>query len=176
MSYLVFQVSLLVLIFMLVSTLRKRISLVLDKTRINTFVLYILSSFIFILMEEQINCQPAWCLKTVIPPTVPFLLAQTLVVYLVAELLWRYKAMSSAEADNLVVLLLAILYGVFGVLWEYFLGQAGKALFAQGPISASFFVLYVMASYILIVLVPLTVLEVRHVKHRTDDAPTRHKD
>lgn len=86
---------------------------------------------------------PAWCGAVLIPPTLPFLFVEILVL---GELvIWR-------NATN--VKLITLEYSIFGVLFEIFLG----GLVGAPPLIIAIIGPYVMIGYAFISMLPLTVL------------------
>ena len=86
---------------------------------------------------------PAWCGMVAIPPTLPFILIEMLV--LGGIVLWRH-------AKN--VLRVTLFFSIFGVLWEIFLG---------GLVGAPLIIIVLLAPYVglgyaFISMLPLTVL------------------
>jgi hypothetical protein len=67
------DVPLLVVPFALMIVWRKNILRQILRIQVPPLVLCILVSIPLIILEEQIDCMPAWCGKVVIPPSLPFL-------------------------------------------------------------------------------------------------------
>ena len=134
---------------------RKRLAQEILRVNLPPLALSVLLSVPLIIFEEQIDCMPAWCGAVLIPPTLPFLLVEILV--LGGLVLWR-------QAKNVQRVTLA--YAIFGVLWEIFLG----GLLGASPLIIAVFGPYVMIGYAFVSLLPLQVLidgEARLIARRT---------
>ena len=117
-------------------------------------MLYLLLSFPLIIFEEQIDCMPAWCGAVLIPPTLPFLFVEILV--LGGLVIWR-------NAKDVKRITLA--YSIFGVLFEIFLGGlVGAPLLIIAIIGP-----YVMVGYAFVSMLPLEVL----IEGRTRSVPQK---
>ena len=122
---------------------RQRISHEILKLKLPPFVLCLILSVPLIIFEEQIDCMPAWCGAVLIPPTLPFLFVEILV--LGGLVIWR-------NATN--VKRITLEYSIFGVLFEIFLGGlVGAPLLIIAVIGP-----YVMVGYAFVSMLPLTVL------------------
>lgn len=122
---------------------RGRISREILKLKLPPLVLYLILSVPLIIFEEQIDCMPAWCGAVLIPPTLPFLFVEILV--LGGLVMWR-------NAKDVKRVTLG--YSIFGVLFEIFLGGlVGAPLLIIAIIGP-----YVMVGYAFISMLPLTVL------------------
>lgn len=111
--------------------------------------MYLLLSVPLIIFEEDIDCMQAWCGQVLIPPTLSFILIEMLALGVLSLRL---------HAKN--PLRVTLLFSIFGVFWEIFLGGLKGApieiLALLGP--------YVMVSYGFVSLLPLCVLlEGKHV-------------
>ena len=122
---------------------RKRLALTILRVKLPPLALYLLLSVPLIIFEEQIDCMPAWCGMVAIPPTLPFLLIEMLV--LGGIVLWRH-------AKN--VLRVTFVYSIFGVLWEIFFGGLVGAPLVVIALLAP----YVGVGYAFVSMLPLTVL------------------
>ena len=122
---------------------RKRLALTILRLKLPPLALYLILSVPLIIFEEQIDCMPAWCGMVAIPPTLPFLLIELLV--LGGIVLWRH-------AKN--VLRITLVYSIFGVLWEIFLG----GLVGAPLIVIALLAPYVAVGYAFVSMLPLTVL------------------
>jgi len=129
--------------FLLMFRYRNRLALTILRVKLPPLALYLLLSIPLIIFEEQIDCMPAWCGMVAIPPTLPFLLIEMLA--LGAIVLWRH-------AKN--VLRVTLVYSIFGVLWEIFLG----GLVGAPLIVIALLVPYVGVGYAFVSMLPLTVL------------------
>jgi hypothetical protein len=129
--------------FLLMFRYRKRLAKAILRAKLPPLVLYMILSVPLIIFEEQIDCMPAWCGKVAIPPTLPFILIEMLL--LGGIVLWRH-------AKN--VLRVTLFFSIFGVFWEIFLGGlVGAPLFI-----IAIFAPYVAIGYAFISMLPLTVL------------------
>jgi len=129
--------------FLLMFRFRKKLALTILRVKLPPLALYLILSVPLIIFEEQIDCMPAWCGMVAIPPTLPFLLVEMLV--LGGIVLWRH-------AKN--VLRVTLLYSIFGVLWEIFLG----GLVGAPLIIIALLAPYVAVGYAFVSMLPLTVL------------------
>jgi hypothetical protein len=129
--------------FLIMFRFRKRLALTILRVKLPPLALYMILSVPLIIFEEQIDCMPAWCGMVLIPPTLPFLLIEILV--LGGIVLWRH-------AKN--VLRVTLVYSIFGVLWEIFLG----GLVGAPLIVIALLAPYVAVGYAFVSMLPLTVL------------------
>ena len=129
--------------FLLMYRNRGRISHEVLRVKLPPFALALILSIPLIIFEEQIDCMPAWCGAVLIPPTLPFLVIEILV--LEGLVLWR-------NARNVKRVTLA--YSIFGVLWEIFLG----GLVGAPPLIIAIIGPYVMVGYAFVSMLPLTIL------------------
>jgi hypothetical protein len=141
--------------FLLMFRLRKKLALDILRVKLPPLALYLILSVPMIIFEEQIDCMPAWCANVAIPPTLPFILVEMLV--LGGIVLWRH-------ARN--VLRVTLFYSIFGVLWEIFLG----GLVGAPLIIIALLAPYVGVSYAFISMLPLTVLTERETGPRDGKA------
>ena len=132
--------------FVVMACFRKRIAEYLSKIPLPAWALYFLTAIPLIIVEEDINCMASWCGTVFIPPTLPYLLIELAIVYVI----WRVM-----KKRNIVPLCIA--YCVFGIVWEMTLGGLRGASLPL-PFYA-FFVLWVGISYAFVSLLPLTILE-----------------
>jgi hypothetical protein len=129
--------------FALMFYFRKRFSRAILKVRLPPLALYLLLSVPLIIFEEQIDCMPSWCGAVVIPPTLPFLFLEMLVLAGIA--LWRH-----AKNERRITLV----FSIYGVLFEIFLG----GLVGAPLIVIALLAPYVAVGYAFISILPLTVL------------------
>ena len=129
--------------FLLMFRFRKKLAIATLRVKLPPLALYLILSVPLIIFEEQIDCMPAWCGMVAIPPTLPFLLIEILV--LGGIVLWRH-------AKN--VLRVTLVYGIFGVLWEIFLGGLVGAPLVVTALLAP----YVAVGYAFVSMLPLEVL------------------
>jgi len=141
--------------FLLMFRFRKKLALDILRVKLPALALYLILSVPLIIFEEQINCMLAWCGAVTIPPTLPFILVEMLV--LGGIVLWRH-------AKN--VLRVTLFFSIFGVLWEIFLGGlVGAPLIIIAVLAP-----YVGVSYAFISMLPLTVLTERETASRDGKA------
>jgi hypothetical protein len=129
--------------FLIMFRFRKKLAIDILKVKIPPLALYMILSVPLIIFEEQIDCMPAWCGTVAIPPTLPFILVEMLL--LGAIVLWRH-------AQN--VLRVTFLFSVFGVFWEILVGGLVGAPFVIIVLLAP----YVAVGYAFISMLPLKVL------------------
>lgn len=142
------DVPLVVIAFILTTFYRKQIAYFVKKIKLPTIILSLLVAFLLIIFEEQINCMPAWCLKVLIPPTLPFLFVQVFIVLILVKLLHTKR-----------VFVPTLLYVIFGISFEFIIGASSKGLQTLGPIQQLFFILYIGISYAIIIVLPLAILQ-----------------
>lgn len=151
-----FDVPLIVGCFLVMFRFRKKLARAILRVKLPPLVLYLLLSVPLIIFEEQIDCMPSWCGAVAIPPTLPFLFIEMLV--LGGIVLWWH-------AKN--VLRVTLVYSIFGVLFEIFLGGLVGApivvIALLGP--------YVAVGYAFISMLPLTVLIERDTTSESRSAP-----
>jgi hypothetical protein len=97
--------------FVLSFYFRKEFSRTIMRVRLPPLALYLIMCVPLIIFEEQIDCMPSWCGAVAIPPTLPFLFVEMLV--LGGLVLWRH-------AKN--ALRITLFFSIYGVLFEIFLG------------------------------------------------------
>ncbi len=137
------DVPLLSITFVGMLLFRKRLAIGLVKTGLPPIALYLLLSVPLIVFEEQIDCQPSWCGAVVIPPTLPFLLLEMLVLGTLALLL-------HAKSPIRVTLV----FSVYGTLFELVVGGLRGAPLVIVVLLAP----YVALGYAFISMLPLSVL------------------
>ncbi len=122
---------------------RKKLSEEILRVKIPPLVLYLLTTIPLIVVEEDINCMTAWCGAVLIPPTLPFIFVEMLLLGVLVL---------KVHATN--VLRITTVFSVFGLFWEIFLGGlVGGSLLIIAIIGP-----YVAVSYAFISLLPLNVL------------------
>src|ERR1700691_228861 len=84
------DIPLIVGTFALMFRFRKRIAGRLRRVRAPRLLIFVLLCVPLIVFEEDINCMPAWCGHVIIPPTLPFLLLELVILGAIA--LWRKGA------------------------------------------------------------------------------------
>ncbi len=135
-------------VIILTTIYRKRIAALIKKVKLPKIILYILTAIPLIIFEEHINCMPSWCLHVLIPPTLPFLLIQTIIVGLIFAKFFSTKS----------ILVPTFLYSAFGLLWEFTAGGL-VGLFSKAALSFAIFMIgWTGISYAFLVIVPLTIL------------------
>lgn len=137
------DVPLLVVTFILMLIFGKRIAHALGRVDVPLFLLFLFLSTPLIVFEEDIDCMPAWCGKVVIPPTLPFLLFEVLILGLIAT---RFRPKSAFR--------LVLAYCVFGVGWELTVG----GLRGAPALVDLILVPYVALGYAFVSMLPLQVL------------------
>ena len=137
------DVPLLTIPFLLMIKFRGRLTSEISKLRLPLIALYVLLAIALLIFEEQIDCMPAWCGTVVIPPTIPFLLLEMLVLGGLVLVL---------HAKN--PLRVALVFSVYGVLFELFLGGLVGAPILIAAILAP----YVGVGYAFVSMLPLSVL------------------
>jgi hypothetical protein len=137
------DVPLLTVPFLLMLRFRKRLSIALSRLRLPLIALYVLLAVPLLIFEEQIDCQPAWCGSVVIPPTIPFLLLEMLV-------LGGLVVVLHAERPLRVTLV----FSIYGVAFELFLG----GLVGAPVVIAALLAPYVAMGYAFVSMLPLSVL------------------
>ena len=122
---------------------RRQLTRALLRFHMPPLALYLLLSVPLIIFEEQIDCQPAWCSSVVIPPTLPFLLVETIVLGAIVSLV---------HAKNLVRT--TLVFSAYGLSFELLVGGlAGAPLLIDAILGP-----YVMLGYAYISMLPLRVL------------------
>ena len=137
------DVPLLTIPFLLMFKFRKRLTSEISKLRLPLIALYVLLAVPLLIFEEQIDCMPAWCGTVVIPPTIPFLLLEMLVLGGLVLVL---------HAKN--PLRVTLVFSIYGVLFELFLGGLVGAPILIAAILAP----YVGMGYAFVSMLPLSVL------------------
>jgi hypothetical protein len=137
------DVPIIVGVFIVMMICRKELSSFLARIPLPVLATSILVSVPLIILEEQIDCMPAWCGQVLIPPTVPFLLIEVLVVSLIALRVHAKSPIRVASA-----------YSIFGVFWELLFG----GLVGAPLIIAVIFAPYVWVGYAFVSLLPLSIL------------------
>lgn len=139
------DVAILSITFILIIIFRKKLVKLFLLIPLPNFLIYLISSLPFMLIEENINCLPTGCL--LFPPTIPLLLIFVAVLGLIAKLT-KIKR----------ILLTTIIFSIFGVLFEFVLGATNAQLQALGWPFKIFMVFWVGISYAYLVVVPLKIL------------------
>lgn len=111
--------------------------------KIPSLALGVLLSIPLIILEEQINCMPAWCGTVLVPPTLTFLLIEVFALSLLS------LGIHAKNAFHVVSL-----YSVFGVFFEATVG----GLVGAGFLITLIFAPYVWISYGFISLLPISIL------------------
>lgn len=122
---------------------RKRLAQAILRLRLPPLALYLILSVPLIIFEEQIDCMPSWCGAVAIPPTLPFLFIEMLVLGGIVLLL---------HAKN--VLHVTLVFSIYGVLFELLLG----GLVGAPIVIIALLAPYVAVGYAFISLLPLTIL------------------
>lgn len=137
------DVPLLTLTFVAMFRFRKRLTSVLAKVRVPSLAMYLLLSVPLIIFEEQIDCMPSWCGNVLVPPTLPFLLAE---MFVLGVLVLRLHARS--------LLRVTLVFSVYGVLFEILVG----GLMGAPVIVVALLAPYVALGYAFISMLPLNIL------------------
>ena len=137
------DVPLLTIPFLLMVKFRGRLTSEISKLRLPLIALYVLLAVPLLIFEEQIDCMPTWCGTVVIPPTIPFLLLEMLVLGGLVFVL---------HAKN--PLRVTLVFSIYGVLFELFLGGLVGAPILIAAILAP----YVGMGYAFVSMLPLSVL------------------
>jgi hypothetical protein len=137
------DVPLLTVPFFLMLRFRKRLSITISRLRLPPIALYVLLALPLLIFEEQIDCQPAWCGTVVIPPTIPFLLLEMLVLGGLVAVLHAKKPLR-----------VTLIFSIYGVLFELFLG----GLVGAPIVIAALLAPYVAMGYAFVSTLPLSVL------------------
>ncbi len=137
------DVPLLTITFVVMLVFRKRLAVSLVKTGLPLVALYALLSVPLIIFEEQIDCQATWCGRVAIPPTLPFLFVEILVLGVLVSLLHTKRPLRAT-----------LVFSVYGVLFELILGGLRGAPLVVVVLLAP----YVAMGYAFISMLPLTVL------------------
>jgi hypothetical protein len=136
------DVPLIVGTFALMFVYRKRIAGRLRQIPAPRLLIFLLLGIPLIIFEEDINCMPAWCGKVLIPPTLPFLLLELLILGAIA------LRLHGARVSRLL-----LGYCVFGVAWEATVGGL------KGVPPVDFIIVpYVALSYAYVSMLPLEFL------------------
>ncbi len=129
--------------FLLMFRFRKKLAQAILRVKLPPLALYLILSVPLIIFEEQIDCMPAWCGMVAIPPTLPFILIEMLVLGGIVLLM---------HAKN--VLHVTLVFSIYGVLFELLLGGlVGAPLIIMALLTP-----YVGVGYAFISMLPLTVL------------------
>lgn len=137
------DVPLLTIPFLLMFKFRKRLTSEISRLRLPLIALYVLLAIPLLIFEEQIDCMPTWCGTVVIPPTIPFLLLEMLVLGGLVLMLH--------EKNPLRV---TLVFSVYGVLFDLSLsGLVGAPILIAAILAP-----YVGMGYAFVSMLPLSVL------------------
>ncbi len=129
--------------FLLLLLFRKRVAFAIARIALPTVVLSLLTSIPLIIFEEQIDCQPSWCGRVIIPPTLPFLLLEMLILEAIAIFLHARSVRN-----------VTIIFSIYGIVFEILVGGLRGA-----PLLVTILLIpYVGLGYAYISMLPLTVL------------------
>ena len=106
------DVPLLTVPFLLMLRFRKRLTITISRLKLPAIALYVLLAVPLLIFEEQIDCMPSWCGTVVIPPTIPFLLLEMIVL---AGLVVRVHAKSPSKVWFSPTITMRFSMGVFVV-------------------------------------------------------------
>ena len=153
------DVPLIVGTFAIMLVYRGQLTNTITRIKLPLFALSILLSLPLIIFEEQINCMTAWCGQVIIPPTLPFLVVE---IVLLGAIVMKF------HAKNLVRV--TLLYSVFGVAWEILLGGlVGASILIDlliGP--------YVALSYAFVSMLPMRILIRGRLLNQPSQASSTH--
>jgi hypothetical protein len=142
------DVPLLTIAFVLIVVYRDRMTAAIRRLDAPPILLCTLTAIPLIIFEEQIDCMPAWCGRVVVPPTLPFLLIEVIILAMLVTYL---------QSKNLRRAIFA--FSVYGIAWEYFLGGL-RGL--EPSLVAIFIVPYVGLGYAFVSLLPVSVVMSHH--------------
>jgi len=131
--------------FFLIIKFREKLTNLFFKININQFLLFILSSIPFMIVEENINCLPTGCVF--IPWTIPFLIIFVSILGFITI---------KSKTKNIKFPLIGFIS--FGVLWEVLIGGLRGQLNAIGIPFYLFMIFWVALSYAYLVIIPLKIL------------------
>ena len=139
------DIAILLATFILIVIYRQKISRLFTRLPFPNFLIYLISSLPFMIFEENINCLQTGC--TLIPWTIPYLIAFVIILGLVVKIFKPKK-------------ILYPLFGfmIFGIFWEIIVGGLKNQMGVMGPIFYAFMIIWVGLSYAYIVFVPLIIL------------------
>jgi hypothetical protein len=138
------DVPLLTITFVLIVVYRERMTAAIRRLGAPPILLCALTAIPLIIFEEQIDCMPSWCGRVVLPPTLPFLLIEVIVLAMLVTYL---------HSANLRRVIFA--FSIYGIAWEYFLGGL-RGL--EPSLVAIFIIPYVGLGYAFISLLPVSVV------------------
>ena len=147
------DVPIIVVAFILTTFYRKQISHAIRKIKLPAILLSLLIAIPLIIFEEHINCGAYQCQPVIMPPTLPFLFIEVLILLVLVKISHTKRVFAPA-----------LLYFIFGVAWEFTVGVANKELYALNLFYQLFFIFYIGVSYAIIVILPLTILQVEDGK------------
>jgi hypothetical protein len=150
------DVPLLTAPFLLMLRLRRRLSIAISRLSLPLIALYVLLAVPLLIFEEQIDCQPAWCGTVIIPPTIPFLLLEMLVLGGLVVVLHARRPLR-----------VTLVFSIYGVLFELFLG----GLVGAPATIAALLVPYVAMGYAFVSMLPLSVLMEERVRPQQATGP-----
>ena len=142
------DVTFLFITFILIVIFRERIAGWFLRLPGPVFLKFLISSLLFMLIEENVNCLPTGC--QLIPPTIPFLLAFVLVLGFIVR--------SRVRRGKTQMLWLIILFCLFGIFVEYSIGASSAILRTLLNPLGIFMFFWIGLSYAYFVVVPLTVI------------------
>lgn len=129
--------------FLLMAFYRRRLTSEIVKVGLPLMVLYALVSIPLTIFEEQIDCMSSWCGRVIIPPTLPFILIEIVVLGVIATLV-------HARSLRKVVLV----FSIYGIIFEILLGGLRGAPLPIVALLAP----YVGLGYAFISMLPLNIL------------------
>ncbi|MFH1501326.1 MAG: hypothetical protein ABIE22_05280 [archaeon] len=138
------DVAILGITFILIVLFRNKLANIFNMIPLPPFLVYLISSVPFMLIEENINCLPSGCV--LIPWTIPFLLTFVLILGLIVKTL-KPKTITYPLAGFII----------FGALWEALIGGLSGQLQVIGPRFYVFMIFYAGLSYAYFIVVPLEI-------------------
>jgi hypothetical protein len=94
--------------YLFMAVYRRQLAAKLARVPLPLLATSVLLSVPLIIVEEQIDCMSQWCGQVLIPPTLPFLLLEVIVVCLIAL---RFQVRSAFR--------IGAAYNLFGVAWGH---------------------------------------------------------
>lgn len=128
----------------------QRIVNFLVKSKLPKIVLAVLISVPLLSFEENINCGAFECKHTLWPPTLWFLIIEGFLFLLII----RKTRLKSVFKQTLV-------YAVYGMLFEFTIGEPGpglRSLLGANPIVFILIMLWVAISYAFVIYLPLLII------------------
>ena len=138
------KIILLLFAFILELVYLKQLTVWILKTGWPKMILYLLTAIPLLIFEEQIDCQPWWCGKVLIPPTLGILIIEVLVLALLSKLFRTKQPWWPAAA-----------YAIFGIFFELTIGGLRGV---NNPVILVLLIPWVALGYIFVSILPLSIL------------------